>query len=79
MARAGGATSEVAPRPLAEVERELAELVGLERVKDQVAALVAFLEVQARREQQGLPEVATSQHLVFVGNPGTVRRLLRGS
>ena len=34
-------------------------------------ALTAFLQVQARRLEHGLPEVATSQHLVFVGNPGT--------
>jgi AAA+ superfamily predicted ATPase len=27
--------------------------------------------VQARRLEHGLPEVATSQHLVFFGNPGT--------
>jgi type VII secretion ATPase EccA len=58
-------------RPLDELQRELDSLVGLETVKEQVRALTAFLQVQAQRLEHGLPEVATSQHLVFVGNPGT--------
>ena len=59
------------PLPLEELQAELDSLVGLQTVKEQVRALVAFLQVQSRRLEHGLPEVATSQHLVFRGNPGT--------
>ncbi len=58
-------------RPVEELQAELDALVGLETVKEQVRSLVAFLQVQARRAEHGLPEAATSQHLVFLGNPGT--------
>lgn len=59
------------PRPLAEIQADLDALIGLESVKEQIRTLVAFLQVQGQRRRHGLTEVPTSQHLVFVGNPGT--------
>jgi len=59
------------PRPLAQIQADLDSLVGLDSVKEQIRSLVAFLQVQAQRRHHGLAEVSTSQHLVFMGNPGT--------
>lgn len=58
-------------RPLEEIQAELDRLVGLESVKEQVRTQIAFLQIQARRQEHGLSGVPTSQHLVFLGNPGT--------
>ncbi|MDH2344187.1 MULTISPECIES: AAA family ATPase [unclassified Bradyrhizobium] len=49
---------------------DLAVMVGLGNVKSEINKLLASLEVERRRREQGLPVFATSRHMVFTGPPG---------
>jgi SpoVK/Ycf46/Vps4 family AAA+-type ATPase len=52
--------------------KEIMSLPGLEKVKDEVKALVAYLEHGVKRKEAGLNQAPDiSNHLIFTGNPGT--------
>ena len=52
--------------------KEIMSLPGLQKVKDEVKALVAYLENGAKRKEAGLNQAPDiSNHLIFTGNPGT--------
>ena len=50
---------------------ELDALVGLEGVKNEVMACINLLRINNMRKEKGLPELQTSNHMVFTGHPGT--------
>ncbi|MFI8527563.1 right-handed parallel beta-helix repeat-containing protein [Promicromonospora sukumoe] len=56
---------------LDELLAELARLVGLERVKEEVGALANLMQMVKRRQEAGLSAPPLSRHLVFAGNAGT--------
>jgi SpoVK/Ycf46/Vps4 family AAA+-type ATPase len=62
-----------AQRSLPELLAELDAMIGLEPVKRRVRAMVAEMDVDKQRREQGLPVSARSRHLVFTGNPGTAK------
>ena len=51
--------------------KSLEQLIGLQRLKDEVASLIALSRVQSSRADHGLPISPPTFHLVFSGNPGT--------
>lgn len=51
--------------------KELEKLIGLEVVKREVRKLVNFAKIKDLRRKSGLTVPNTSNHLVFIGNPGT--------
>ncbi|MGB3485207.1 MAG: type VII secretion AAA-ATPase EccA [Mycobacterium sp.] len=56
---------------LAEAEQQLAEFIGLDEVKDQVARLKSSVAMALLRQERGLAVAQRSHHLVFAGPPGT--------
>ncbi len=56
---------------LHEAERQLAEFIGLEEVKDQVSRLKSSVAMELVRKQRGLAVAQRAHHLVFAGPPGT--------
>ncbi|MGO4417906.1 AAA family ATPase, partial [Streptomyces sp. MCAF7] len=67
----GSAESPASEETLEELLGELDRLVGLARVKQDVASLVKLMRTVQRRESAGLAAPPLSRHLVFAGNPGT--------
>lgn len=63
-------TSKDNPLGLSAMER-LNQLIGLNTVKKDVEELINFAKIQKMREENNLPKLALSNHLVFSGNPGT--------
>jgi stage V sporulation protein K len=56
---------------LEKVLAELNELIGLTEVKSAINELIDLLKVQKIREGQGLENIDSSLHSVFLGPPGT--------
>jgi SpoVK/Ycf46/Vps4 family AAA+-type ATPase len=60
----------VTVRSADEVLDELDQMIGLSSVKEEVNKLLAGIEVERKRREQGLPAARVSRHMVFTGPPG---------
>lgn len=67
----GEDTGDGADELVGEAQRELAEQIGLESVKQQVAKLQSAAMLARVRADRGLSTTARSLHLAFTGPPGT--------
>ncbi len=56
---------------LESAKAELANVIGLSKVKEYVLNLEVNYKVQQMREGKGLKKSDLSMHMIFVGNPGT--------
>ena len=54
-----------------EIMTELNELTGMKEIKDEIANLVNYLNIEKKRKEQGGTTTPLNIHFVFTGNPGT--------
>lgn len=53
------------------LEKELAQIEGLPRVKEQMRSFLKNIRLEKRRRDFGLPATEEAFDMVFYGNPGT--------
>ncbi|MEE8826610.1 MAG: AAA family ATPase [Eubacteriales bacterium] len=58
-------------KSLDELLAELDGLTGLDNIKSEVRSLINLLRVRKMRAERGIHQPEMSNHLVFIGNPGT--------
>ncbi|NMA52065.1 MAG: AAA family ATPase, partial [Peptococcaceae bacterium] len=54
-----------------EILNELNSLIGLNKVKQLIEEIYAFVKIQKCRQVEGLAVEPLSLHMIFKGNPGT--------
>ena len=63
-------TTKIVTRTADDALNDLENMIGLAPVKAEVNKLLASLEIERKRREQGLPVAPTSRHMVFTGPPG---------
>jgi stage V sporulation protein K len=61
---------EIPDTPPNQAIEDLENMVGLAPVKREVNALIARMQIEQKRREQGLPTAPLSLHMVFTGPPG---------
>ncbi len=56
---------------LDEVMEKINRLIGMEKVKEQIATFINVIKIHKERERRGLPVTPLTLHAVFYGPPGT--------
>lgn len=65
------AEKEAQEKRIADLLKELNELVGLDSVKDEIQSLINLIKIRKLREKMDMPLMDMSYHMVFTGSPGT--------